>query len=93
MEATKPSWLDRALGAFGDVRAGESGTVFLLFLNLFLLLAGYYVAKTVREPLILFDALSSPARRSPPAKRRGLPVSPASASQYRSPGSWRGLAW
>jgi AAA family ATP:ADP antiporter len=37
----------------GDVRTGESGTVLLLFTNLFLLLAGYYIAKTVREPLIL----------------------------------------
>ena len=31
----------------------ESGTVLLLLLNLFVLLVGYYVLKTVREPLIL----------------------------------------
>jgi AAA family ATP:ADP antiporter len=53
MEQRERSVLDRALGAFGDVRAGESGTVLLLLANLFLLLAGYYVCKTVREPLIL----------------------------------------
>lgn len=47
--------LDRALGVFGDVRNGESGTVLLLFANLFLLLVGYYVLKTVRDTLILTD--------------------------------------
>ena len=45
--------LDRLLGIFGDVRAGEGGTVILMSLNVFLLLVGYYVLKTVREPLIL----------------------------------------
>ncbi len=45
--------LDRFLGVFGDVRAGEGGTVLLMFLNVFLLLVAYYVLKTVREPLIL----------------------------------------
>jgi ATP:ADP antiporter, AAA family len=41
------------LSLFGDVRAGESGTVLLMMLNVFLILAGYYICKTVREPLIL----------------------------------------
>ena len=41
------------LSLFGDVRAGESGTVLLMLLNIFLILAGYYICKTVREPLIL----------------------------------------
>ncbi|MGE0454803.1 MAG: NTP/NDP exchange transporter [Vicinamibacteria bacterium] len=45
--------VDRALRVFGDVRPGEGATVVLLFLNVFLVLAGYYVAKTAREPLIL----------------------------------------
>ena len=45
--------LDRLLGIFGDVRAGEGVTVLLMSLNVFLLLVGYYVLKTVREPLIL----------------------------------------
>ena len=42
--------------SFGDVRGGEGGTVLLLFANLFLLLVGYYVLKTVRDTLILTDA-------------------------------------
>jgi len=49
----RPGPLDRLLGIFGDVRAGEGGTVILMSLNIFLLLVSYYVLKTVREPLIL----------------------------------------
>jgi ATP:ADP antiporter, AAA family len=45
--------LDRLLSVFGEVRAGEAATVLLLLSNIFLILAGYYVCKTVREPLIL----------------------------------------
>jgi ATP:ADP antiporter, AAA family len=45
--------LDRALRLFADVRAGEAGTVLLLALNVFLLLAAYYFIKPVREALIL----------------------------------------
>ncbi|HEY9013757.1 MAG TPA: MFS transporter, partial [Gemmatimonadales bacterium] len=45
--------LDRALRLFADVRAGEGGTVILLALNVFLLLAAYYFIKPVREALIL----------------------------------------
>ncbi len=48
-----PGPLDRLLRIFGDVRAGEGGTVLLMALNVFLLLVAYYVLKTVREPLIL----------------------------------------
>src|SRR5512144_2086580 len=48
-----PGWLDRLLRPFTDVEPGESGTALLMFLNLFLLLLGYYVLRTVREPLIL----------------------------------------
>jgi AAA family ATP:ADP antiporter len=49
----QPSWLDRLLRVFTDVEAGEAGTALLMFVNLFLLLVGYYVLRTVREPLIL----------------------------------------
>ena len=49
----QPGLLDRALRVFSDVRAGESTTVLLMTFNLFLALVGYYVIKTVREPLIL----------------------------------------
>ncbi len=45
--------LDRFLGIFTDVRGGEGVSAFLLMLNIFLLLAAYYLLKTIREPLIL----------------------------------------
>src|SRR4030095_10552790 len=45
--------LDRILGVFTDVRAGEGVTALLLMLNIFLLLTAYYLLKTIREPLIL----------------------------------------
>jgi len=45
--------LDRFLGLFADVRGGEGVTALLLMLNIFLLLAAYYLLKTIREPLIL----------------------------------------
>ena len=45
--------LERALRVFADVRAGEGVTVLLMCLNVFLLLAAYYILKTAREPLIL----------------------------------------
>jgi ATP:ADP antiporter, AAA family len=51
--AKKKNVLDRFLGLFGDVRAGEAWTAILLMLNLFFLLTGYLIIKTVREPLIL----------------------------------------
>ena len=47
------SALDRFLGIFADVRGGEAVTALLLMLNIFLLLASYYLLKTIREPLIL----------------------------------------
>ena len=49
----EPSPLERFLGIFGDVRAGEAGTVLLLLLNIFLILGGYQICKVAREPLIL----------------------------------------
>ena len=51
-EELQPGPLERMLRVFGDVRSGEAGTVLLMLLNIFLILAGYYVCKTVREPLI-----------------------------------------
>jgi len=45
--------LERALGLFTDVRPGEAGTALLLTLNIFLLLAAYYIIKPLREALIL----------------------------------------
>jgi len=51
--ANAPGFLDGVLRLFSDVRPGEAGTAILLLVNLFLLLVGYYILKTVREPLIL----------------------------------------
>jgi AAA family ATP:ADP antiporter len=49
----RPGAIDRALRVFSDVRAGEGASALLMLLNLFLLLVGYYVVKTVREALVL----------------------------------------
>ena len=51
--ATSP--LTRLLRLFGDIRQGEAPVVLLLVANIFVTLAGYYVCKTVREPLILIS--------------------------------------
>lgn len=45
--------LDRILNIFSDVRGGEGLTAILLLMNVFLLLAAYYLIKTIREPLVL----------------------------------------
>ena len=49
------SWLDRALSVVADVYAGEGLGALLLAVNVFVLLASYYVLKTVRESLILSE--------------------------------------
>jgi ATP:ADP antiporter, AAA family len=46
---------ERLLSPFAEVRHGEVGNVLLLALNLFLVLAAYYMLKTVRESLILAE--------------------------------------
>ena len=50
---TRPGILDRLLGLFSEVRAGEGRRALLMLLNVFLILVSYYIIKTVREPLIL----------------------------------------
>lgn len=45
--------LDKFLGIFAEVRGGEGLSALLLMLNIFFLLASYYLLKTIREPLIL----------------------------------------
>jgi len=52
-DAGQPRPANTLLRIFGDVRAGEGITTLLLLANLFIVLAGYYICKTVREPLIL----------------------------------------
>ena len=49
----RKSALDRLMSLAADVRPGESATVLLMLANIFLILVGYYIIKTVREPLIL----------------------------------------
>jgi ATP:ADP antiporter, AAA family len=53
--ARKPVLL-RLLGLVADVRPGESLIVIIMALNMFLVLAAYYMLKTVRESLILSEA-------------------------------------
>lgn len=53
MAARRESPIDRILRLFTDVRTGESVTVLLLALNVFLILTAYYFIKPVREALIL----------------------------------------
>jgi len=45
--------IDRLLGLFSEVRAGEGVRALLMLVNVFLILVSYYILKTVREPLIL----------------------------------------
>ena len=52
-ESNNRSSLDRFLGVFADVHAGEGVTALLLALNVFLILMAYYILKPVREALIL----------------------------------------
>jgi ATP:ADP antiporter, AAA family len=47
--------LERLVSPIADVHHGEVGRVLLLALNLFLVLAAYYMLKTVRESLILAE--------------------------------------
>ena len=54
-EDRPPDLLEQFLSIFGDVKPGESVTVLLMLVNIFLILAGYYICKTVREPLILLS--------------------------------------
>ena len=51
--ARRPTPIEKLLGVFTEVRAGEGFTAILLTLNVFLILAAYYLIKPVREALIL----------------------------------------
>ena len=53
-ERVRP-WLDRCLGVFTEVHAGEAAGALLLAVDIFCLLASYYLLKTVREALILSE--------------------------------------
>ncbi len=47
------SALEKFLGLFSEVRAGEGAIALMLALNVFLILTAYYILKPVREALIL----------------------------------------
>ncbi len=51
----KRGLLERALSIFAQVKAGEGFTVLLLSLNVFVVLASYYILKPVRDALILTE--------------------------------------
>jgi len=43
--------LEKCLSLFSTVNEGEGGTVFLLFINAFIMMLLYYILKPVREGL------------------------------------------
>lgn len=53
MSTIRDLWQKTYRSLFGDVHEGEEKSVYTLLLIIFLLLVGYYILKTVREPLIL----------------------------------------
>jgi ATP:ADP antiporter, AAA family len=55
IQESQRNWLEKFLSIFADVRAGEGAVVIVLTVNLALLLASYYLLKTVREALILTE--------------------------------------
>ncbi len=55
MSSNKPSFLDRALRVFADVRKGEGATALVMLATIFTLMFSYYVIKVAREGLILSD--------------------------------------
>lgn len=52
-DGKKKGLLDRCLSVLADVRAGEGVSALLLAANAFVLMAPYYLLKTIRESLIL----------------------------------------
>jgi AAA family ATP:ADP antiporter len=57
--------LERFLQLFTEVRGGEGAPLLLLTLNVFLILAAYYVMKPVRQALILDQPGGAAPNRSP----------------------------
>jgi AAA family ATP:ADP antiporter len=52
-ERQRPGAIERLLGVFADVERGEAATVVLMFANIFLVLLGYYILKTIRDGLLV----------------------------------------
>lgn len=55
VETPDKGFLERLLSPLADVRRGETASVLLLTLLMFLLLSGYYMLKTAREVFILSE--------------------------------------
>jgi len=53
----KPSYTERVLQLFTDVRAGEGSTALLMFANVFLVLCAYYFVKPLREGWIAVSGI------------------------------------
>jgi len=51
----EPGLLDRLLGLFSEVRPCEAANALMMLFNILLILTGYYIIKTIREPLILVE--------------------------------------
>ena len=49
LDGRKKGPLDRCLSVLADVRAGEGAAALLLATNAFVLMAAYYLLKTIRE--------------------------------------------
>ena len=54
-DAQQKGILERFLGLFADVRKGETATLLLLMVNIFLVLTSYYILKPVRDGLMLVE--------------------------------------
>jgi hypothetical protein len=89
VDEAKKGLLERALSPFADVRAGEGIGVLLLTVNVFLLLALYYLLRSARQALILTEGApfgwtgASSPRTQPPAWRWRCWLS------FRRSGGWR----
>ncbi len=58
MQTGRLSPLERFLRLFTEIRAGEGGTALLMFVNVFLILAAYYLLKPMRESWIAVSAIA-----------------------------------
>ena len=56
--SSQRSAIERFLGLFTEVRAGEARTALLMFANVFLILCAYYFVKPLREGWIAISDIS-----------------------------------
>src|SRR5579864_762931 len=93
-EVGRKNAIERALSFLADVRSGEAAGVLLLTLNVFLLLAAYYLLKTVRESLILGERGAEVKSYSSAAQALLLlPIVPAYSALTSRMGRMRVMTW